>query len=201
MAENITSKAGYSEAKVNNARVRLDLITMDPKKLKTLKKLLKVRRKGYLWCVCGGKYADVTVKAEDTLTQDGSTIVYGSGSGQCTVYGTGPKTTDFVLTEIDLSGASNDIQKQITEALKAGQLVVDRKLSIVRYSSGSHGQPYFRTWDIYTDAYLEIETLHSASNATVFSGGEWKETEVYVYRGGEWVPAGTAVRSDGEWKE
>lgn len=164
-----------------NAQTRT-LTAVKPALAENYRRITSITRRNGLYCKTGGTSQRVVLQGYDELLING-TVLMKSTTGQCTVYGSGPSSTDYMVTTFaDISTQQSRI---ILDAWKAGTLQIRRTAWIASATSGSHGQPYFRNGVYHDDitisgtdsAYMpivEVTAFNAADDARLYAES-WKQ--------------------------
>ena len=150
MANNWSYTWRASGTGMENAAVRTFTAQLPPL-ADNYRRITSIVRRNGVYCKTGGTSQSVIMQGYDELLVNGEVLLQ-SSTGACKAYGSGPSSTDYMVTEFtDISAQDS---RRILDAWAAGTLQIRRTVWIYSASSGSHGQPYFRSGYYHDDIAL-----------------------------------------------
>lgn len=141
MANNWSYTWRASGTNMENAAVRTFAVQLPPL-ADNYRRITSIVRRNGVYCKTGGTSQNVIMQGYDELLVNGEVLLQ-SSTGACKAYGSGPSSANYMVTEFaDISAQDS---RRILDAWASGTLQIRRTVWIYSASSGSHGQPYFRS--------------------------------------------------------
>lgn len=165
-----------SGSNMSNAQSRT-FTQSKPALLENYRRITSISRRNGVYCKAGGTSQNVVIRGYDELLISG-VVVKQSTTGSCRVYGSGPSSSDYITTTFaDITAQES---RRILDAWKAGTLQIKRTVWVHSATSGSHGQPYFRSGYYHDDitivgtdsAYMpvvEVTSFNAADESRLYA--------------------------------